>query len=192
MLGSDSPIEAGGYPIANSFDGVTGDAFAGRLTPVINTLWQASMAPFSLALGASADFAAPVGSNGYFPSSSTVAITNTEITVYSTNVLFVTLLLIITLILQACAIAGLILKYTVTAPDILGYVSTMTRDNKFAAVPQGGTALDGLERATHLREMKVQIADVLANHANGHIALRSVEKDVDFARGRLSTYKLYM
>lgn len=90
------------------------------------------------------------------------------------------------------AIAGLILKYTATAPDILGYISTMTMDNPHISVPPEGNTLDGMERARYLQKVKVQLADVNWDQLEGHLAFRSVENEIDFARGKLSKNRLYV
>lgn len=57
------------------------------------------------------------------------------------------------------------------APDILGFVSSLTRDNRyFAPLPPGDSLLDGEQRARKLRNMKVQIQDVRPDSDVGHIA----------------------
>jgi hypothetical protein len=98
----------------------------------------------------------------------------------------------VTLILQLLAILGMALTYTTTAPDILGYVSTLTRDNPHAAVPEGGNTLDGLERARLLSDLRVQLADVKWGDDKGHIAFRSVEAIDEFRWGKVSRNRLYL
>ena len=50
-------------------------------------------------------------------------------------------------VLQACVITGLVLNLMIKAPNALGYVSTMTRDNPLTKVSFGVNTLDELERA---------------------------------------------
>lgn len=160
LLGSNKPLAAGSQPIAADFSGVTGQVFSERLTTILNTVWQASLALGSIPLGAKANYSESFGSQTYFPSESRATTITKEVSVYAANNLFIFILLAVALILQVCAIAGLILKYTATAPDILGYISTMTMENPHINVPNGGNTLDGMERARYLQKVKVQLADV--------------------------------
>jgi hypothetical protein len=97
----------------------------------------------------------------HFAARPSTALTSQPITIYTPSRLWRGLLLVITIILQICAVAGFYLKYTATAPDILGYVSTLTRDNPYTpTVPEGGNNLSGLERARLLSDLPVQIGDV--------------------------------
>lgn len=189
LLGSKKPLADGLQPIATDFSDVTGQVFSERLTTILNTVWQASLAAGSIPLVATANYSAGIGSEAFFPSGSR---TTTIVPVYAANHLFVIILLVVALILQVCAIAGLILKYTATAPDILGYISTMTMDNPHISVPPGGNTLDGMERARYLQKVKVQLADVNWDQVEGHLAFRSVDNEIDFARGKLSKNRLYV
>ena len=197
MMGSNSPISAGDVPIAPSFSDISGEIFAKRLTTILNTVWQAGTAPYSIGLGASAQFNTSLGGTDYEMemqvSAANATMTHIEqIPLYAADRIYISILLLITLILLGCAITGLILDWTATTPDILGYVSTMTRDNRHVDVSIGGSALDGLERARYLADLRVQIADVEADNVEGHIAFRSVEDDRAFKNGILTKEKLYV
>ena len=197
MMGSKSPISAGYVPIAPSYYNISGEIFAKRLTTILNTVWQAGTAPYSIGLGSSAPFNTSLGGTDYSMkwqvSAANATMTHIEqIPLYAANRIYVSLLLLITLILLGCAVAGLVLKWTATAPDILGYVSTMTRDNHHVDVPIGGNALDGLERARYLADLRVQIADVEAEKVEGHIAFRSVDDDRAFKSGVVAKKRLYV
>lgn len=168
LLGSNKPLSAGSQPIATDFSGVTGQVFSERLTTILNTVWQASLALGSIPLGAQANYSAVSDSQIYFPSESRTTTITKEVSVYAANHLFIVILLVVALILQVCAIAGLILKYTATAPDILGYISTMTMENPHINVPYAGNTLDGMERARYLQKVKVQLADVHWDQVEGH------------------------
>ena len=197
MLGSDSPLSLGIAPFAPGYSKITGANFSKRLTTYINTLWQASLSPYSIALGASADFT-PVnytarGSAVYVPSANTTAFTRTVLdnARYSANRFHAFFLLAITVVLQACAVAGLFLKVTTKAPDLLGYVSTMTRDNVYSSVPPGGNVMDGVERARCLADMKVKLADVRPTEDVGHIVFCNVAEQSGFDSGCLNKKKYY-
>ncbi|KAH6884153.1 hypothetical protein B0T10DRAFT_579538, partial [Thelonectria olida] len=57
------------------------------------------------------------------------------------------------------AILGLLLQGFVRGPDVLGFASTMTRDNPYVLLPPGGSRLDGPERARRLGDLRLQLAD---------------------------------
>lgn len=192
LLGSNKPLAAGLEPIAANFSGVTGQVFSERLTTILNTVWQASVALGSIPLAAQANYRESFVSQTYFPSESRTTIITKEVSVYAANNLFIFILLAVALILQASATAGLILKYTATAPDILGYISTMTMENPHINVPNGGNTLDGMERARYLQKVKVQLADVHWDQVEGHLAFRSVDNEIDVTKGKLSKNKLYV
>lgn len=63
------------------------------------------------------------------------------------------------LLLVASIISFWLRKQTL-APDIFGFVSSLTRDNPHFPVPVGGSTLDGISRARALRSLKVKIADI--------------------------------
>lgn len=186
MLGSPTPFTQGDTPFVKNYQNITGEVFAGRLTTLLNTIWQASIAPGNIALGSSANFSA-------IDSLSTVASVN-EIkpqAQYAVNLWHAALLIVITFMLVICAIAGMILSKITKAPDVLGYVSTMTRDNEYVRVPEGGSALDGIQRARYLARMKVQLANVRPEDEAGLIALRSLGGGDDTNTGRLMKNCLY-
>lgn len=93
--------------------------------------------------------------------------------------------------LQFCAIAGLYLKCTATAPDLLGYVSSLTRDNPFTLVAEGGNTLGGRDRARLLRDLKVQVGNVKWEEEKRHIAFRIVESVGEFRTGKVSKQRVY-
>lgn len=64
------------------------------------------------------------------------------------------------IILLIAAIGSFWLRRHTLAPDIFGYVSTLTRDNPHFPVPRGGSTLDGIERTRALGRMKVKLGDV--------------------------------
>ena len=64
------------------------------------------------------------------------------------------------LVLLACSIFAIVLGRCTLAPDVFGYVSSLTRDNPHLNLPDGGSMMPGLERARRLKGVKVQIVDV--------------------------------
>jgi len=138
-----------------------GKVFSQRLSALLNTVWQAALAPTMTAITPSNNLTLYTSSpldQTHFAAKPTTALTSQPVTIYVSDRLWIGLLLVATIILQLCAIAGFYLKYTATAPDILGYVSKLTRDNPFTPlVPEGGNNLSGMEQARLLRDLPVQI-----------------------------------
>jgi hypothetical protein len=58
------------------------------------------------------------------------------------------------------AMASFWLRQQTVAPDIFGYVSSMTRDNPHMHLPDGGSTMSGSERARALEYVKVKVADL--------------------------------
>lgn len=75
-------------------------------------------------------------------------------------------------ILLAAALAAMWLRKNTLAPDIFGYVSSLTRDNPHLNLPEGGSGMSGLERARALKKVKVRIADVADENGVGKVGLR--------------------
>lgn len=94
--------------------------------------------------------------------------------VYRTNRHWVAVLVVITFILEAMAIAGFALGLYIRGPDILGFASSMTRDNPHMDIPTGGSSLDGPDRAMILGHLQVQLTDIFPEDESGYIALRTV------------------
>ena len=164
-------------------------SFSLRLTRIFNTYWQPALAPMYTA--------------GNYPTNQTLyqnettapflnnavnAMLSHPQTVYRANRVWVGLLLTTTLILQICALAGLIIKRACTIPDILGYISTMTRDNPYVPLPEGGNTLDGLERARLLYDLQVQVADVRWESDIGHLALKTVNSALGLGKVEKNRY----
>jgi hypothetical protein len=94
-------------------------------------------------------------------------------------------------ILFLSAVASFWLRMATVAPDIFGYVSSLTRDNPHMRLPEGGSTLSGLDRTRALKDVKVKIADLNGNRADvGRIGLTVVHSDVEM--GHLEKTKQYM
>lgn len=194
LFGSDTPMIPGNVPLSPAELNISASTFSKRLTTYLNTVWQAGLSPYGISLGSGANFTARNTTRDYVPSSTTTATLSQvqDKAQYTVNKSHAIVLLIITIIVLACAIAGLILTLVAKAPDTLGYVSTMTRDNVHARVPDGGNTLSGLERARYLSDVQVQLADVNPTDGVGHVAFRTVDGGAAEARaGSLSKRRLY-
>lgn len=81
-------------------------------------------------------------------------------------------------ILLIAALASAWLRYQTLAPDIFGYVSSLTRDNPNVDLPNTGTTLGGIERALMLKKIKVKIGDVSAPNEPGRVGLARVDSEI--------------
>lgn len=137
------------------------------LGQVLKTYYMASLAPYGMTGNLTAGNAMEVESEA-------------EVTVwenrYSVNKKWLAMYFISCAVLLAAVVCGIILKVVVVAPDILGWVSSLTRDNPYAGALEGGTALNGWERTKHLRDMRVRIGDVGGKRGVGYIALAAEEQ----------------
>lgn len=94
--------------------------------------------------------------------------------VYRASRTWTYLLLAATLILEMFAIVGLILRFFIHGPDVLGFASSMTRDNPYTPLHRGGSSLDGSDGARRLRHLRVQLADLQPQNDTGYIGIRTV------------------
>jgi hypothetical protein len=94
------------------------------------------------------------------------------------------------LVMLVVACIGAILNRQTKGPDILGYVSTLTRDTPYVNIPEGGSGLDGSDRARLLKELRVQMRDVRPDDNVGYLAFSS-HQEQDEARLKITerTYK---
>ena len=87
-----------------------------------------------------------------------------------------------------CGLSGAIVKHMTRGPKILGYVSTVTRDNPYIDLSSQGCNLDGLERAKLLKGLRIKLQDITPDDPVGHIAFGSAEV---FGTGKLKLDRLY-
>ncbi|KAL2868164.1 uncharacterized protein BJX67DRAFT_351228 [Aspergillus lucknowensis] len=152
---------------------VSAEDISRRLTAVVNTYWQASLAPFTMSSASLLDPVNLTQAASFPPFNETTGTASRNVAVYRTNRAWATVFIVSTIILQLSALASLFLRSITIAPDILGYVSSLTRDSPHIPLPAGGSRLSGLERARLLRDLPVQISDVDERKDVGHIALVS-------------------
>ncbi|KAH6633213.1 hypothetical protein C7974DRAFT_167704 [Boeremia exigua] len=152
---------------------IPADVFAERLTILWNSFFQSTYA--ARALAGNLDKAVSTNITGEDVSpiqfNTTESITGQRRDVYRVRWKWLGVLLSCSLVLLVAAYAGLILKYLSTAPDIIGYASSLTMMNPYVPTPTGGTTLHGLERAALLHDLQVRLGDVCPNEPVGAIAL---------------------
>ena len=137
-----------------------------RLGQVLNTYYMASLAPYGMTGNLTAGNAKETESEA-------------EVTVwenrYSVNEKWLAMYFISCAVLLAAVVCGIALKVVVVAPDILGWVSSLTRDNPYAGAPEGGSAMNGWERTKLLGGLRVRIGDIGGSGSVGYIALGAEE-----------------
>lgn len=186
ISGSDMPfprVDTSDYKDHDvSYRNVSTDIVSQRLASLINTGYQASHQLSALtqpasdnatALSLSLESSTAHLGVGYSVVKTSATVSSVQ-SRYVSDKLWVASTIIIALVLLLCGIFGMIFKYAVQTPDILGFVSSQTRDNPSFEHIADGDRLDGLERAWRLRHLKVQIVDVKPFHEDGYISLRSL------------------
>lgn len=84
-------------------------------------------------------------------------------------------------ILVVAAIISFLLRRRTLAPDIFGYVSSLTRDNPHLTVANGGSTLSGIDRARALKNVKIQITDVHGQSGDvGKVGVTVVQDAAEF------------
>lgn len=87
-------------------------------------------------------------------------------------------------ILLCASLLTLAMRSIILAPDILGSLTMTTLDNRCAGAAQGGSTLDGTDRARRLRDLPIRICDVNPAGESGRIAL-TTENTADLEAGLL-------
>ncbi|KAL6233105.1 hypothetical protein BDW75DRAFT_252220 [Aspergillus navahoensis] len=168
---------------------VNAENFSTRFSTVFNTFYQASLATDVIPF---ADLSDPINLTTSSPSylRAEVATFVSNLTVYQSCLPWLIIFIVTTVLLLLSALAGLYFRSIIIAPDILGYVSSLTRDNPHVSLPAGGSTLFGEERAKLLRDLPVQIADVDQHRSLGRISLASRSGDTAYRKlGRRRQYE---
>jgi hypothetical protein len=167
-----------------SYRNVSGLDVAKRLQSLINTGWQLGFQGPATAKkpeGNETVLMLSVGLNRTNPDigyqvSAANATTIEKHDVFMSHKIWIAVTTVVSFILLLCGSLSMIFKYGINSPDVLGYVSSMTRDNpNFEQIPDGDR-LDGLERARVLRHLKVQIVYVKPWDSDGYVTLKPVDQ----------------
>jgi hypothetical protein len=105
--------------------------------------------------------------------------------VYACNFAWLALLLATSSILLLIGAGSLVLKRRTLGPEMFGFVTSMTYENPYVKIPEGGSTLDAMERARLLKDMEVYIADVETSNDVGHVAFAAGVPLRKLERGRL-------
>ncbi|KAH7390505.1 hypothetical protein BKA66DRAFT_547961 [Pyrenochaeta sp. MPI-SDFR-AT-0127] len=187
--GNDSPREN------RDWDTVPTELISQRLTILLNTYWQAASWGGLITRGK--PFAVPEipidqpSSERFDQMNATEAEKIIQTPVYSANIPWIGTLLFTTTILLLLGDLHLFVSVVTTAPGLFSYAASLTRENPFVSVPNGGSALRGTERVRFLRKLKVQVADVKPDDEVGYVALKSVDNDAGFEEGLIVRGRMY-
>ena len=121
----------------------------------------------------------------------TEAVVKRQILIYRADAGWVASLAVCSSVLLLLGLFSFALSLRVTAPDIFNYVSSLTRDNPFIKVPDGGSALDGSDRARLLSKLPVQLGDADSAGETGYINMRNVSGKKDCRIGVVRRDRLY-
>ncbi len=181
LNGRDQPF-SDSSSIAN-WTKITEEVFSARFSQLLNTFWLASQSTYTIIDQGGANISSFYNLTTEQPTlgyrMATADILETR-PVYQANFVWVALLLVVSLVLFLCALASLVTRLLILAPDMLGFVSTLTKDNALFQehdVMALSSTLSGQDRARKLRHLRVMIADVRPEDEIGHIALAPVEKE---------------
>ncbi|KAG8169798.1 hypothetical protein KVR01_000543 [Diaporthe batatas] len=153
--------------------------FSRRMTTLLNTIFLVSLNLLNVTTAISSsvtqtDSSSKDGTEPFYNTTQATA-SDTRV-IYRADRRWCATLLLVSSFLQILAIAGLCLRAWITGPDLLGFASSLTRDNPYFpdSVSSCGSALGGADRSRMCKDLRVQIADVLPMEENGYIVFKLV------------------
>ena len=171
------------------------DGMSRRLTKLMNTYWDASRWPLAITRNDPYGMHSMNETSGeayeVMTMNKTDALLTFSIPIYKVNKPWAGTLIVCSTILFLVGLTSFVLSFSAHAPDIFNYVSSFTRDNPYIKIPQGGTFLDGAERARLLRNLPVQLGDVNPMEDTGYVAMKSVDGKKMVEQGRIRKGRLY-
>jgi hypothetical protein len=128
--------------------------------------------------------------HGPFYATLTPADTSQTVEVYVRNQAWLAVLVIASTLLLLISIVGTCTKWMTISPDVLGYVSSLTRDNPLTPEFGFSSAMDGLECTKAFGGLRIKLEDVNSQDQYGHVAVSTVncsqsERDTKLQKGRL-------
>ena len=183
---------------ANDISNTSEPVFSLRTTQLFNTYWQIAQYGDNIAIEDEDNPPTEVDNDNNTVALSGYAKVEAEVRtssrVYKVHDVWVILLTYISFGLVVCSVASIIMQAIILSPDILGHVSSLTRDSAYFESLELDSTLDGPNRAHLLQDLRVSIADVRPHHDIGKIALISSSRNSDSANvvySRLKRGRLY-
>ncbi|MCJ1475377.1 hypothetical protein MMC13_004039 [Lambiella insularis] len=126
--------------------------FRQRLALLVDTYWQSG-------------FNSSAQTNGlqYDPMASPGSLKFTQATYYETQYVYLTsrpwlaVIFASSAMLLAVGAASVVFDAQTIGPDVLGFASSMTRNNKYINIPEDNSTMSGAERARMLGDVKVMM-----------------------------------
>ncbi|KAF1934249.1 uncharacterized protein M421DRAFT_50382 [Didymella exigua CBS 183.55] len=106
----------------------------------------------------------------YFIGATTNSTVSKTHAIFVCNFAWLGLLIAAAATIFATGVASLVLKWKTLGPEMFGFVTSMTYENRFVNIPNGGTMLNGMERARLLKDVEFCVGDVRGDDDVGHIA----------------------
>lgn len=104
------------------------------------------------------------------------AIASMVFQIYQVSWTWVIIAIVISLLLLFLGLLGLYFRHTNSHPDVLGFVSTLTRDNPAFEPPPQAEKLDGMEMANYYKHTRVQLVNTAHSDEQARITLRQVQR----------------
>ena len=183
-------------PVGHNWSTIPDEQVSQRLTEVFNTYWESSrwMAttirtdPFALS-------SINETTNEPFLNlrlNQTTATVSRQVALYKASLPWVLTLLLCSGVLFILGLVNVIVSLKTSVPDIFGAVSSLTRNNPYVDLPEGGSTLDGTDRARLIKDLRVQLGDVQESEGVGLIALKSIAKEETERSTKLEKDRVYL
>lgn len=143
-----------------------------RLTQLINTYWIASIAPYSI----TGNFTLPSpdsGSSFDYNTDSYIGSVRSQQLIITCNNAWLAILLISSLVMLLCGIAGIILDMLRQGPDILDHFGALLRDAPYVHDPGHTSMEDAVDLSNRMRHETVCLGDVYPEEDVGYVAITS-------------------
>ena len=155
------------------------DTYAIRFAQLLNTLWTATSALYSISGGLNAETSAkntaPDGFSNTALTESATGTRSTNVEVIVCHNGWLAALVLSSFAMVAASLAHPIVRFFRKAPDFSVNVSTMIRDNPHVALPSNGSNLDTSQRSRLLKNKRVRFGDVTPYNDVGHLAVGSID-----------------
>jgi hypothetical protein len=108
----------------------------------------------------------------YPPNLTAAAQVTASAIMYSVSIPWLVVFLFSTLVMFGAAVLGNIISWITTAPDVLGYASSLVRDSRYIDLPLESGVLDSIELSRLLKNQKVRFGAVEKSAIGGdHLAV---------------------
>jgi hypothetical protein len=118
-----------------------------------------------------------ISPNRWIPATSATPLFLTPFTIVVCNWIYFTVVTITSIFLTICALLSAWMRYQISTPDTLGYVSSMMVENPSISIrgisPKTWAAMSGLERTRLLKGTRLVLGDGQGGETNGKLTLAS-------------------